>query len=67
MAAKFLQFPHHIRVVVTGTRVNRGAEFGLKIPLDDTFYEDSRVITWLKKVLEEVDNSRNLKGEKVVK
>ena len=38
-----------------------------KIPLDDTFYEDSRVITWLKKVLEEVDNSRNLKGEKVVK
>ena len=68
LAVKFLQFPHcHIRVVVNGTWVNRAAEFGLEIPLDYSFYGDSRVTTWLKKALEKVDNSLNVKGEKVVR
>ena len=59
-SAKFLQFSnHHIRVVSTGTRLKRGAEFGLEIPLDYIFYEDSRVTTWLKKALEKVYNSIN--------
>ena len=43
--------------------MNRGAEFGLKIALDYIFYRDSRVTTWFKKVLEEVD----VKEESVVK
>ena len=35
LAAKFLQLVnHYIRIVVTGTRLNLGAEFGLEIPLD---------------------------------
>ena len=51
LAAKFLQFPnHHICLVVTGTRVNRGLEFGLEILVDYIFCEDSRVTTLLKKV-----------------
>ena len=33
MASKFLQFTnHHIRVEVTGKRVNRGLGLGLEIP-----------------------------------
>ena len=67
MDAKFLQFPNDNIRVVAGTRVNRGAKFGLEIALDWNFYEDSRVTTWLKKALEKVYNSVNVKGEKVVK
>ena len=58
---------HHIRVAVTGTRVNRIAEFSPEIPLDYIFYEDSGVANWLKKPLEKVDNSLDVKTEKVVK
>ena len=66
MDAKFLQFPNdYIRVAVAGTRVNRGAKFGLEFLRN--FYEDSRVTTWVKKAVEKVYNSVNVKGEKVVK
>ena len=68
LAAKFMQFPnHHIRVVVTGKQVNRGAEFGLEIPLDYIFYGDSIVASWFKKALEKVDKLLHVKGEKVIK
>ena len=68
LVPKFLQFPnHHIRVVVTGMRMNREAEFCLEIPLGYIFYGASRVTTWLKKALEKVDNLVNVKGEKIVK
>ena len=53
LAAKFLQFPnHHIHVVVTGKRVNRGAGFGVEIPVDYIFKGNFRATTWLKKALE---------------
>ena len=55
LAAKILQFP-----------VKRGLRFGLKIP-DYNFYGDSRVTAWLKKALEKLGNSLNLKVEKCVK
>ena len=59
---------HHIRVAVTRTRVNRIAKFRPEIiPLDYIFYEDSGVTNWLKKPLEKVDNSLDVKTEKVVK
>ena len=68
LAAKFLQFPnHHIHVVVTDTRVNRSTEFGLEIPLDYIFYEDSGITNSYKKASKTVDNSLDVKGEKVVK
>ena len=67
LAAKILQFPNHrICVVVTGKRVKRGLRFGLKIT-DYNFYGDSRVTAWLKKALEKLGNSLNLKVEKCVK
>ena len=52
---------------MTGMRVNREVELGLEIPPDYIFYEDTRVRTWLKKTLEKVDNSLNVKEETVVK
>ena len=65
MVSKILQFPNHlICVVVTVTRVNRGAEFGLEIPLDYIFEEDSTVKTWIKKALEKVDNFKTVKVDK---
>ena len=42
-------------------------EFGLEIPLDYICNSESRVKTWLKKAIEKVENSLNVKGEKVVK
>ena len=68
MTAEFLQFPNHrIRVVLIGKRVNRGAGFGLEIPVDYNFYGDSRITTWLKKGLEKLDNSLNVNVEECVK
>ena len=53
MTAELLHFPNNrIRVVLIGKRVNRGAGFGLEIPVDYNFYGDSRITTWLKKGLE---------------
>ena len=41
------KFPnHHIRVVVTGKRVNRGIGLGLEIPVDYVFHEDNQVVNW---------------------
>ena len=40
MASKFLQITnYHIRVEVTGKRVNHGVEVGLEIPLNYFFME----------------------------
>ena len=40
MASKFLQFTnHHIRVEVTGKRVNRGVGLELEIPVNYFFME----------------------------
>ena len=68
LSAKFLRSPNHcIHVVVTVKRVNQGAGFGLEITVDYIFYVDSRVTTWLKKPLEKLGNSQNVKVEKCVK
>ena len=68
LAAKFLQCPNRrIRIVVTGKRVNRSADFGLEILVDYIFYGGSRVTTWLKKALEKLDgNSLNIKVQTCV-
>ena len=47
--------------------MNRGAEFGSELPPDYTFYGGFIVTNWLKKALEKVHNSLNVKGETVVK
>ena len=49
LANKFLKFPnHHISVVGTGNRVNRGIGLGIEIPVDYIFHGDNQVIGWFK-------------------
>ena len=61
------EFPNHcIRVVVTEKRVNRGAGFGLEIPVNYVIYRDSIIKTWIKKALEKLENSENIKVEKLL-
>ena len=68
VATKFLQFPNHqIHVTVTRKRVNRGAGFGLEIPVNYIFYGNSRVIFWLEKNLNKLEKALSAKIEKCVK
>ena len=67
-ASKFLQLTnHHIRVEVTGKRLNRGVGLGLEIPCKLFFYGDARVITWVKNSLEKLDSEFHIKVKKCVK
>ena len=59
--SKFLQFTnHHVRVKVTGKRVNRSVGLGLEIPVN-YFYGDAWVITWVTNSLENLLMSFRLK------
>ena len=55
-----------IHVIVTGKRVNRGAGFGLEIPVDYIFYGDNRVTAWLKKAIGKLDQCIDVKVGKCV-
>ena len=47
--SKLLQFTnHHVRVGVTGKRVNRGFGLGLEILVNYFLYGDARIIIWMK-------------------
>ena len=60
-ANNFLKFPnHHICVVVTGKRVNRGFALGLETPVDYFFHGCDRIIGWVKKSIEKLDQYTNL-------
>ena len=64
MASKFLKITnYHIRVEVSGKRVNHGVEVGLEIPLNylNYFYGDTRVITLVKNSLEKLVNELHIK------
>ena len=68
LANKFLKFPnHHITVVGTGNRVNRGISLGIEIPVDYIFHGDNQVIGWFKKSIEKLDKSNDVKAEKCMK
>ena len=43
---KFLN--HHISIIVTGKRVNKGIGLKLEIPVDYFFHRYNRVIEWFK-------------------
>ena len=51
---------------MTGKRVNRGARLGLEIPVNYFFSGDARLITWVKKSLEKL-NELHVKVKKCVK
>ena len=68
LAAKFMQSPNHcFHVVVTEKGVKQGAGFGLEIPVYYIFYVGSRVTIWLRKALEKLGTSLNIKVDKCVK
>ena len=68
LADKFLNIlNHHIRVVVTGKRVNRGIGLGLEMALDYFFDGDSRVIECFKKTIELFNKCTDVKVENFFK
>ena len=59
---KFLSLPNHtIRVLVTGKRINRGAGYGLEIPVDYVFNGNEKALQWAKKNLDDIDERVNKK------
>ena len=59
---KFLSLPNHtIRVLVTGKRINRGAGYGLEIPVDCVFNGNEKALQWAKKNLDDIDERVNKK------
>ena len=67
MVSKFLQFTnYHVRAEVTEKRVNLGVGLRLEIPVN-YFYEDTRVIAWVKSTLEKLDNELQVKVKTCVK
>ena len=66
-SSKFLQFTnHHIRVEKTGKKGNSSVGLGLEY-LQTIFYEDARVVTWIKNSFEKLDNELHVKVKKCVK
>ena len=66
LASMFLKVPKScIRGTVTGKRVNRGAcLLGLEIPMDYTFYDNSRVVLWLEKAFKKITENIDAKVAK---
>ena len=58
---------HHIRVEMTGKRVNRCVGSGSEIPGSYLLYRDAKVITWVKNSLEILDNQLHVKLKKRIK
>ena len=47
---KFLSLPNHtIRVLVTGIKINRGAGYGLEIPVEYVFNGNDKTLQWTRK------------------
>ena len=61
----FFEEKHHVRVVVTGEKVNSGIGLGLEILFDYFFHGDNRVIEWFKKSIEKLDKCTDVKMEKM--
>ena len=65
LANKFLKFSnHHIPVVTTSKRVNKGIGLGLDIPFNYFFHGDNWVSEWFKKSIEGLDKCIDVKVEK---
>ena len=57
---KFLSLPNYtIRVLVTGMKINRGAGYGLEIPVEYLFNGNDKAFQWTKKILCNIDANVN--------
>ena len=50
-----MSLPNYFIVRVTGKRVNRGAWYGLEIPVDYVFFSHGKAIKWLQNKFEVVE------------
>ena len=57
----FFEEKHHIRVVVTGKRVNSDIGLGLEILVDHFFHGNSRVSKWFRKFIEKFEKRTDAK------
>ena len=48
-------------MLVTGKRINRGAGYGLEIPVDCVFNGNEKALQWAKKNLDDIDERVNKK------
>ena len=59
---KIFSLPNHtISVLVAGKRINRGAGYGLEIPVEYVFNGNERALQWAKKTLDNIDANVNKK------
>ena len=64
----FLSLPNHtIRVLVTGKRINRGAGYDLKNPVEYVFNGNEKALQWAKKNLDNIDANVNKKVGRCLK
>ena len=64
----FLSLPNHtMRVLVTGKRINRGAGYGLEIPVEYAFNGNEKTLQWAKKNLDNIDANVNKKVGRCLK
>ena len=58
MFKKFLSLPNrNIRLCVKVKRINRGARYGLEIPVEYLFYGNEKAIQWAKTTLDGVNGN----------
>ena len=66
LANKVLKFlNHHVRVVVTGKRANRGIGVGQEIPVNYFFQGENQVFKLFKKSTEKLGRCSDIKVEKM--
>ena len=65
---QFMKIPNcTIRCKVTGKRVNRGAGYGLEIPVQYRFIGAKKAVEWAEKNIKKVFENMNKKFNKCVK
>ena len=64
----FFFLPNYtIRVLFTGKRINRSAEYGLEIPVEYVFNSNKKDLQWAKKNLDNIDENVNKKVGRCLK
>ena len=54
-------------MLVTGKRINRGAGYGLEIPVEYVFNGNEKALQWAKKNLDNIDANVNKKVGRCLK
>ena len=66
-SSMFKKFIYTIRVLVTGKRINRGAGYGLEIPVEYVFNGNEKALQWTTKNLDNIGANASKKVERCLK